>query len=58
MEVFLAETEIALRNNELDEAELLINRASLLLNDHKDNLLLVINYKVLFVCFLLLFELN
>lgn len=46
MDGYLEETERCLREDNLEEAEVLVNRASLLLNDVKDNIVLVIKYKV------------
>lgn len=54
MENFLAETELALKNDRLEEAEASINRAASLLTENKDNLPLMLRYKVKYIYFFLL----
>lgn len=46
MENHLLNAETSINAGNIEEAEVHINRASLLLNDFKDNILLTIYYKV------------
>lgn len=48
MEGYLTNAEAAINAGKLDEAEVFVNRASLLLNDLKENVTLTTKYKVLF----------
>lgn len=49
MESHLANAEASINAGNLDEAEVYVNRASLLLNDCKDNIILTTKYKVSFI---------
>jgi hypothetical protein len=46
MDTYLQNAEQLIEQGNIDEAEIQINRASLLLNDYKDNVPVIIKYKV------------